>query len=534
MKKISIILLLAVLTLIWSCSKDKPSNYSEVIVQQKQNMNYQIDNFNPPRTYADLSDCYNQFVKDGVQTFNEKFGIDVNKMITYISDGNVSQVIPLFKGEQMENILWINEEYYFLISRHEEENSFGEPLRTYSRLFLLDRTDFLSGNTNVLQQDFTIENSENELKLTVNQITITPDQIYQQAATNSNPCTQWEDEWLEIFYTFLGIPLPIGGDLPPDVIPFSVMEEIVVTATGGECVCPRVCLVIEALNANDNVKNSMKDLVNNNWVMLEYELDIFTVDDIESDLLSELVFFNCNPNNIIDVCTGDIIYSSTIINSMLNSGGPYTLEDFYYELGKENYILLDNSFSDNAKLNCIWEIIVNSNNDLMCSTLANFFGATKINLNLYVQNLNGQHGFTTILDKGGFAISIDEDYITEACPIEILKTLLHEAIHAEILRRHNTYTLDELDLMYPEMTSYLNDPNVSDYHHEYMANEWFDELLSAVISFYPVGYTFEEYQSIVWSGLHDTDAFDENSNMTTVELNEIINSMRQNCDKSCD
>ena len=58
--------------------------------------------------------------------------------------------------------------------------------------------------------------------------------------------------------------------------------------------------------------------------------------------------------------------------------------------------------------------------------------------------------------------------------------------------------------MYPEMMAFFNDPNVNDYQHEYMANEWLDELLDAVISFYPGGFSIEEYEAIVWSGLHNT------------------------------
>lgn len=170
----------------------------------------------------------------------------------------------------------------------------------------------------------------------------------------------------------------------------------------------------------------------------------------------------------------------------------------------------------------------------MCSTLSNFFGGTKINLNLYVQNLIGQNGLTDILPSGNIYISIDQGYIAEACPIEILKTILHEAVHAEILRRHKTYTLAELEQIYPEMMAFFNDPSVNDYQHEYMANEWLDELLDAVISFYPSGFSMEEYEAIVWSGLHNTEAFSQTSGMTITELNSTIGSIHQNCDKSCE
>jgi hypothetical protein len=290
MKRISIFLMLVVL--VCSCSKDDINNISELQVQSRQSVDYQIDNFDPPRNYEDLRDCYNQFVRDGVETFNEKFGEDVGKRITYVTEGDISQVIPLFKGEELENIIWINEEYYFLLNKSEEQDSFGNPLRSYSRIFNLSKTEFRTGSANSLIQQFSIQNSENELRLTEYQKTSTPDEVYGKPYS---PCSHWEDEWLLVYYDFFGLNPPIGGDLPPDVIEFSTMNEIINSITGGACVCPTPCLVIQALNTHTDVMQSAKDQVNINQLVQEFGLDIsFPFELIESDKLFSLASLTCS------------------------------------------------------------------------------------------------------------------------------------------------------------------------------------------------------------------------------------------------
>lgn len=81
---------------------------------------------------------------------------------------------------------------------------------------------------------------------------------------------------------------------------------------------------------------------------------------------------------------------------------------------------------------------------------------------------------------------------------------------------------------------YFNDPDISgDWQHEYMANEWFDTLKDAIKDFYPSGYTEEQYNAITWSGLHGTNAFDENSGFTASQLTDIQDNLRSNCE-SCE
>jgi len=298
--------------LVWSCSRDDSNEFYENQVQPRQSVDYQIDNFDPPRTYEDLRDCYNQFVKDGVETFNEKFGEDLSKRITYISDGNVSQVIPLFKGEELENLVWINEEYYFLLNISEERDSLNNPLRSYSRIFNLSRTELLTGNTSSLSQYYSIQNTKNELRLTELIKTATPDDVYGKPYS---PCSHWEDEWLLVYYDFLGLIPPLGGDLPPDVIELSTMNQIINSVTGGACVCPTPCLVIQALNEHPDVMQSAKDQVSINQIVAEFGISgSYPFEFVSSEILNFISNYSCTDHSSSDCYLDDDI-RSLIFNS---------------------------------------------------------------------------------------------------------------------------------------------------------------------------------------------------------------------------
>ena len=208
-----------------------------------------------------------------------------------------------------------------------------------------------------------------------------------------------------------------------------------------------------------------------------------------------------------------------------------TVDDISEEINNFDWIIPSESFSSNAKINCIWQNIAEADSDLLCSTLNNFYGPSQFNINLYVQDLNGNNGTSDLLPSGNLYISLDADYINDACPIELIKTILHESIHTEILRRLNTFSIAELEQYFPEMMTYYNDQSIAgQWQHEYMADEWFDDLLDSVKDFYP-GYTEEQYSAIVWSGLHNTNAFEENSGYTNSDLTNIRDNLRTNCEQ---
>ena len=410
-----------------------------------------------------------------------------------------------------------------------------------NNLFYLDPIKIRSNDysDSELQSDLKAlisRDENNNIVIDPSTFTIIDDDIQARAA---DPCKFQRMEVMEDYYTELNQPLEVYSEVLLEIW-MNKVDPLFEECSQGinldrDCIDSR-CIVdgiVNDLSIAPNRKRNLKI----NYLALLLDLDqieIDALDNASNEMLDELyAITECGTLTFCPTQNDQNEIIEGIIKSLIISNGSISLEEFREELEKEDWILLDNSFSSNSIINCVWQKIIESDNELMCSTINNFYGPTKFNINLYVQDLNGQNGVTNILPSGNFSISIDIDFINEACTIEMLETILHEAIHAEILRRQNTYTIAELEQMYPEMMIYFNDPNISDFQHEYMANEWFDTLLNAVKEFYPNGYTEEQYQAIAWSGLHNTDAFDEGSGMTASQLTSILDDLREDC-KPCE
>lgn len=301
-----------------------------------------------------------------------------------------------------------------------------------------------------------------------------------------------------------------------------------------ECVNPRD-VIDEMLKSSisEDAKNKLKS----NYLGLLLSLSPEDTDKIYKagkSLIDEIYkTTKCGTINFCPTIEDQNTNVATAVNNMINSNNISVL-GYYESLNSYDFIIPAPSFETNKKAKCIWDKILKFNDGLMCETLANFFDQSKKNLYLYIGTGNGQNGYTGGPDpkNGGYYIVLDSIFVNEACPVEIVKTLLHESIHAEILRRLGTYSISELNVLYPDMMSYKDDPKIINFQHEYMANHWFDKLLDAIKAFYP-GLKQEEYKALVWLGLHKTEAF-KNSGYTVEDLIRIRNNMRKNCDKSCD
>lgn len=254
-------------------------------------------------------------------------------------------------------------------------------------------------------------------------------------------------------------------------------------------------------------------------------------DELEDELMAIL-----DENTLVDPCTPHRSSEEIVMDALSNCTSNCGTDEFYSNLNLDDYIMLGNSLTENQKMNCVWENFISSDNSIMCSTLANFYGDSKRNLNIYVQKLNGQNGTTNYIETSdNIYISIDEQYIEDACIAEIVKTLLHEGIHAEIELRMKSYvSFDVLRSMFPNMMYYFDNASPNQWQHEFMAIEYFDELVLSLKDFFGEEYNTEEYETLVWYGLSNTEAFNLNSGMTPSELQGKIDIIRSKCDKLCD
>jgi hypothetical protein len=109
-------------------------------------------------------------------------------------------------------------------------------------------------------------------------------------------------------------------------------------------------------------------------------------------------------------------------------------------------IVIDSSFSNNEKANCVYERIKQIDNSVFTNILSSFDNNKVARLTLKVDNIpqtdpNYTYNAMTLPRYNGngsirsFDIVLDQDYLENASLLEIALTLVHEAIHAEIFER---------------------------------------------------------------------------------------------------
>lgn len=237
---------------------------------------------------------------------------------------------------------------------------------------------------------------------------------------------------------------------------------------------------------------------------------------------------------IIDPCSPNTIPVNLIRNLLGGTFGDCaSVEHLENSLLSDDLILPQQSFVNNEKLNCIYRNSIHNvgNSDIMCNLFNNFEGSTPMNLYLFSQDFGpSSANANTQPLSGGIGISFSQDYVEEACPIEIMSTFIHESLHADILRRLNA----GISSLTPEMLSYFNNPEFeSNWQHEYMAGEMVDELIFSIREMFP-GYSIQEYRAIVWRGLKNTDGFESSGLDIESDINSVIYQLRQICDMSCE
>lgn len=201
------------------------------------------------------------------------------------------------------------------------------------------------------------------------------------------------------------------------------------------------------------------------------------------------------------------------------------------KLNGVDYII--NNISNN-RINCLWKKLMNSNNNVICEQISYYEGKTKLNLKIFSQNLNGQNAVTWFDDRDGHPyISFDESLSTK-CDVEIIKTMIHESVHAGILNivrgTHAAgWGLNDI----PDLKYYYN--NFSNFHHEYMAGVYFNKLVSALKQYFGNEYTDLEYEAIMWNGLHNTTTYKAMSPEKRAQIEAIWDKFKNSttCKKSC-
>ena len=245
----------------------------------------------------------------------------------------------------------------------------------------------------------------------------------------------------------------------------------------------------------------------------------------------------CDPDNFNNKITQ--AFNNACLKAKQDGGDNFLLNIEMWEFNDammealDGVDYLDNNISD-PRLNCLWKKLMKSNNNVICEQISYYEGKTKLNLSIWSQAFNGVNGSTTIDDNGQVAIQFNETNLKNKCDIEILKTMIHESVHAGILNvvkgtHINGWGVNDV----PDLKYYYD--NFTDFHHEYMAGNYFDNLVKSLKQTYGDKYSDTEYEALMWNGLHNTTAYKK---LPAAKRNEIENiwdefKNSKTCEKSC-
>lgn len=184
-----------------------------------------------------------------------------------------------------------------------------------------------------------------------------------------------------------------------------------------------------------------------------------------------------------------------------------------------------------GKANCTYLKL--KNNNLLVRTIEKFKGKTPVNLiinqelNLSIKDENGNNvlvnGITNYSSSYNIKITLNTEQSNNRPSLAVARTILHEAIHAEIYRKIKTTSglsysngvwrlPDGSRVNFPSLFDAYNE-NPSNPDHNYMAKYYREALESGMREYAnSIGETHSDqfYKDMAWNGLLDTKAWEIN------------------------
>lgn len=162
----------------------------------------------------------------------------------------------------------------------------------------------------------------------------------------------------------------------------------------------------------------------------------------------------------------------------------------------------------------------------MYNVLEQFVGETPIaHLEWDIKNFSGDATGRTYATNNNELINIDlrKDYVDNASSISLARTVLHEAIHAEMMKRmtsvgHYPIATEDLENHFPEYWNYYVvwayswDPNkdILRFMHAFMADKYRERIVAGLKEFDRENGTSNtefQYNALAWAGLSTTEAW---------------------------
>lgn len=218
------------------------------------------------------------------------------------------------------------------------------------------------------------------------------------------------------------------------------------------------------------------------------------------------------------------------------------------EMVDDDYIFSDSLI---GKEKCLNDLLDKNGNTYVQNLLKNFRGKSEYDINIVSKNIviskkTGEsiNGKATEPINGVITIEISSSKAIENIALGVVKTILHEYIHADIYRKLLTKytTAEDLDFR-TTFEQYEMD------HHEAMGALYVGEMTKALKNFHQNVMTKDYnwlsdngtksldgfYEALAWSGLieHNVKAYTDLPNSKKIELTNSLNTFYHESTKNC-
>ena len=184
----------------------------------------------------------------------------------------------------------------------------------------------------------------------------------------------------------------------------------------------------------------------------------------------------------------------------------------------------DQEYVSDPRLRCILDKFQSEENQALCDVINRFMFSTRSNLVIDdTYPLPDRKASTSPKEGGWIRIRFDKDYVQEACEVYVMKTLLHELIHAEFRAFVDDPTVDPLD--FAEIFEAYR--NKEDWDHEVMAKYYRERIEQSLRDIYGDQFSDEQYEALAWEGLGEVQIVDVNGNERMVTISPAWDDLKQ-------
>lgn len=198
----------------------------------------------------------------------------------------------------------------------------------------------------------------------------------------------------------------------------------------------------------------------------------------------------------------------------------------------EDKIIIDKTFEDNECVKAIYDKL--GGVDMAKRYLKAFDNQLKApDLTWKLESIDSKsntivHGQTDPLGFYNYEITINKNHIDY--PLEVAGTMLHELIHATLMRWIDSVGRELTTKNFPGLFDYYSRYDKEDAQHNLMANSYVD-LMVKTLKQYDSSYDNKYYEAIAWGGLEGTTDYNNLSSKKKKELKDNLKEYRNDKNK---